>query len=294
MQTTTDIQFNKVAIIGVGLIGGSLAMILRQKQIATHIIGIGRGIKNLERAKELGVVDEFTQDIKQGVNDADIVIVATPVCSITGIIKDIIPFLKKGTIITDVGSVKQAIVKEVEKFIPEDICFVGGHPIAGTENAGVEAAFLTLFKGKKCILTPTERTDKKALWKIKSIWEAGGSNVILMDAEKHDRILAIISHLPHIVAYSLVNTVADIKDFTENILTYSAGGFKDFTRIASSPPEMWRDICLLNRDAIIDVIKRFQTDLSKLERLINDKDANGIFKEFERAKTVRDNLKTEK
>ena len=290
----SDIHFNKVAIIGVGLIGGSLAIILREKGIAKNIVGIGRGIKNLETAKKLGVVDEYTQDVKEGVKDCDLVVVATPVASIAKAIKEALPSLKKGAIVTDVGSVKKNIVDEVERFLPDTIHFVAGHPIAGTENAGVEAAFPTLFQNRKCILTPTKKTDKIVLESVKAIWEAAGSQVILMERERHDKILASVSHLPHMVAYSLVNAVADMKDLDENIITYSAGGFKDFTRIASSPPEMWRDICLLNRDAILDMIKRFKTRLSKLEMLIQAKDGQGIYEEFEMAKEVRDSLKAVK
>lgn len=287
---TKELYFNKVAIIGVGLIGGSLAIVLREKGIAKNIIGIGRGIKNLETAKKLGVVDGFTQDVKAGVKDCNLVIVATPVASIARIVKEILPSLKKGAIITDVGSVKKSIVDEIEKILPDTIHFVGGHPIAGTENAGVEAAFPTLFQNKKCILTPTKKTDKTALEKIKKIWGIAGSEVILMDAERHDKILAAVSHLPHIVAYSLVNTVSDINDFNESLVKYSAGGFKDFTRIASSPPEMWRDICLLNKGALLDVIQRFQNTLKGLEEMIKDSDGDGLQKEFEKAKAVRDGL----
>lgn len=286
------IHFNKVAIIGVGLIGGSFAIVLRQNGITKNIIGIGRGIKNLETAKRLGVVDEWTQDAKQGVKDADLIVVATPVAGIARIVQEILPSLKTGAIITDVGSVKKSILDEIEGFLPSTIHFIAGHPIAGTENAGVEAAFPALFQNRKCIITPTEKTNKEALHKIKKIWEIAGSQVVLMDALKHDKILAAVSHLPHMVAYSLVNAVADMKDFDENILNYSAGGFKDFTRIASSPAEMWRDICLLNKDAILDVIHRFQETLKKLETMIEKSDKEGLTKEFEKAKEVRDSLKT--
>ena len=294
------IHFKKVAIIGVGLIGGSLAIILREKGIAKSIVGIGRGLKNLETAKKLSVIDSYTQNVRKGVNNADLVVVAIPVASIAKVIKEALPFLKKDAIVTDVGSVKKNIVDEVEKILPDTIHFVGGHPIAGTENAGVEAAFPALFQNRRCILTPTKKTNKAALEKVKKLWEIAGSEVIVMDAEKHDKILAAVSHLPHVVAYGLVNTVSNIhvpegfnrgNDFNENIVKYSAGGFKDFTRIASSPPEMWRDICLLNKDAILDVIRRFQNTLKGLEEMIKDSDGEGLQKEFEKAKEVRDGLK---
>jgi len=290
-QGAREIHFNKVAIIGVGLIGGSLAIILREKGIAKNIIGIGRGIKNLETAKKLDVIDSYTQDVKEGVKDADLVVVAIPAASIAKVIKEALPSLKKGAIVTDVGSVKKIIVDEIGKILPDTIHFIAGHPIAGTENAGVEAAFSTLFQNIRCILTPTQKTNKAALEKIKKLWEIAGSEVILMDAEKHDKIVAAVSHLPHVVAYSLVNTVSSINDFNESIVKYSAGGFKDFTRIASSPPEMWRDICLLNKDAILDVIQRFQKTLKGLEVMIKKSDGEGLQKEFEKAKTVREGLK---
>ncbi len=293
-QKSEGIYFNKVAIIGVGLIGGSLAIIMREKGIAKNIVGIGRGLKNLETAKKLGVVDSYTQDVREGVQDADLVVAAIPVASIARVIKEALSSLKKGAIVTDVGSVKKSIIDEVEKILPDTIHFVGGHPIAGTENAGAEAAFSTLFQKRRCILTPTKKTNKAALQKVKKLWEIAGSEVIVMDADKHDKILAAVSHLPHVVAYGLVNTVSGINDFNESIIKYSAGGFKDFTRIASSPPEMWRDVCLLNKDAILDVVRRFQNTLKGLEEMIKDSDGDGLQKEFEKAKEVRDELKESK
>ncbi|MBI5286661.1 MAG: prephenate dehydrogenase/arogenate dehydrogenase family protein [Deltaproteobacteria bacterium] len=284
-----NILFKKVAIIGVGLIGGSLAMVLRKKGLANYIVGIGRGIANLEAAKRLGVVDEFTQDHKAGVKGADLVVIAIPVGSIARMVADIATSLQDGTIVTDVGSVKGPVVKEIEEKLPERVFFVGGHPIAGTEDAGVEAAFPTLFEGRKCILTPTLKTNPEALQKVRAIWGAAGSVVVLMDADRHDEMLAGISHLPHIIAYALVNTV---KGFDEGILGYSAGGFRDFTRIASSPPEMWRDICLMNRDAILDTVERFQKTLEVLKGLIEKGDGVGLFEEFMKAKGVRDAIKT--
>lgn len=282
--------FKKLTIIGVGLIGGSLAMVLRKRGMAGEIVGVGRSISNLELAVKLDVIDKFTTDPAAGVMDADLVVIATPVASIAGIVKSIAPYLKEGAIVTDVGSVKGAIVKEAEKVIHSGIHFVGGHPIAGTEESGVGAAFPTLFEKHKCILTPTAKTDKGALEKIRKVWEATGSEVILMDAEKHDSILAAVSHLPHVIAYSLVNTVDDVKEFEESILNYSAGGFRDFTRIASSSPEMWRDICLLNREAIINMIDRFERELSSLKRSIKTLDDKSLLAAFKKAKDARDSI----
>lgn len=283
-------HFNKAAIIGVGLIGGSLALAMRKKGLASTFVGVGRGLANLEAAKRLGIIDSFTHDIARGVEGADLVIVAVPVLKIADTVKAAAPRLKKGAIVTDVGSVKKAVIDAVEPVVPDGVHFVPGHPIAGTENSGSEAAFPELFIGRKCILTPTPRTDSGALEKIKALWQEAGSNVVLMDAEAHDGILAAISHLPHMIAYSLVNTVADIEQAGVDALSYSAGGFKDFTRIASSSPEMWSDICALNGDAIVKMIDNFQKRLEGLKRLIEAGDIDGLKKDFERAKVTRDSL----
>ncbi|OGP12928.1 MAG: prephenate dehydrogenase [Deltaproteobacteria bacterium GWA2_47_9] len=282
--------FKKLTVIGVGLIGGSLAMALRKKGMVGEIVGVGRSIPNLELAAKLDVIDKFTTDPAAGAIGADLVVIATPVASMAEMMKKIAPYLKEGAIVTDVGSVKGAITREAKGLLPTGVHFVGGHPIAGTEESGVCAAFPALFEKHRCILTPTVKTDKEALNKIKEIWEAAGSEVILMDAEKHDSILAAVSHLPHVIAYSLVNTVDDVKDFEESILKYSAGGFRDFTRIASSSPEMWRDICLLNREAVIDMITRFEKSLSRLKRYIKESDGHEIFKEFDKSKKARDSI----
>jgi prephenate dehydrogenase len=285
------VYLKKVTVIGMGLIGGSLAINLKEKGLAGNIVGVGRGLPNLEAAKRLGVVDSFTRDVGEGVSGADLVVVAVPAQSIMPVIKAALPHLKKGSIVTDVGSVKKAVVEEVEPLMPDGVRFVGAHPVAGTENSGVEAAFPELFEGSKCILTPTVSTDKEALEIVKRVWEEAGSHVVCMDAERHDIVLAAISHLPHMIAYSLVNTIGDIESSNEDILSYSAGGFKDFTRIASSSPEMWKDICALNRDAIVEIIGLFEKRLKELRRLIEEGDAEGLKKDFERAKRVRDSLK---
>lgn len=284
------LHFNKVAIIGVGLIGGSLALALKKKNLASSFVGVGRGIENLEAALRLGIIGSFTQDIAEGVKDADLVVIAVPVLKIAGTIKKAAPCLKKGSIVTDVGSVKAAVIEAVEPIIPKGVHFVPGHPIAGTENSGAEAAFPGLFIDRKCILTPTTKTDPEALEKIKSMWQEAGSKVVLMDAKTHDSILAAISHLPHMIAYTLVNTVADIEKAGVDALSYSAGGFKDFTRIASSSPEMWSDICALNKDPIVQMIDNFQKRLEVLKNLIEAGDVEGLKKDFERAKVTRDSL----
>ncbi len=285
------VYFDKVTIVGVGLIGGSLAITLREKGMAGTITGVGRGMENLKTARRLGVVDSFTTDICDGVEGTDLVVMAVPVRKIAPLVERILPSLKPGTILTDVGSVKGAIIRDVEPLLGKDVLFVPGHPVAGTENSGVEAAFSGLFEDRTCILTPTERTDPSALEKVKAMWEEAGSRVVMMDADTHDRILAAISHLPHMIAYSLVNTVADLEEEAGDILVFSAGGFKDFTRIASSSPEMWADICALNRDEIVTMIERFQKRLSALKDLVEKTDLDGLVKDFERAKGLRDRIR---
>ncbi|MBI5598985.1 MAG: prephenate dehydrogenase/arogenate dehydrogenase family protein [Deltaproteobacteria bacterium] len=283
--------FPKVAIIGVGLIGGSLAIALKEKKLCGSIVGVGRGLENLRAAKRLGLIDSFTRDAGKGVADADLVVVAVPVAGMAKVIKQAAAHLKKGCIVTDAGSVKGPVVKEAGRVMPEGVFFVGGHPIAGTENSGAMAAFPGLFKGRKCILTPDKNTDKNALRKVAAMWRTAGSEVVLMSAARHDRVLAAVSHLPHMIAYTLVNTVSDMDVKGGGIAKYSAGGFRDFTRIASSSPEMWRDICAANRDALIAAMERFGKRLKRLRDMIDTGDLSAVERDFSRAKRVRDRLK---
>lgn len=279
---------NRLAIIGVGLIGGSLARVLRDKGEVAEIVGIGRGEANLKKAVELGVIDRYTTDPGAGVAGADLVFLATPVCSMAALVERIAPFLAPGCVVTDGGSVKEGIVAPCERLMPAGTHFVGGHPIAGTEHAGVEASFPTLYEGRRCILTPTEQTDGDALRKVTRMWETAGSEVIIMDVLKHDRVVAAISHLPHMVAYSLVNAVEGYDRFDDSILKYSAGGFRDFTRIASSDPAMWRDIALMNRDAILEMMDFFTRYFTQLRTLVDRGDAEGMRRFFEESKESRD------
>lgn len=281
-------QSNRMAIIGVGLIGGSLARVLRNQGQVGEIVGIGRTEPNLRRAVELGVIDRYSQDPCQGVQGADLVFLATPVCSIASVLERISPFLAPGCVVTDGGSVKETIVAACERLMPEGTFFVGGHPIAGTEQSGVDASFDTLFQGKRCIVTPTDTTDEQALRRVVKMWECAGSEVVQMDAHKHDRIVAAISHLPHMVAYSLVNAVEGYDRFDESILKYSAGGFRDFTRIASSDPAMWRDIALMNGPAILEMMDFFSDYLGRLRTLVEKADAAELEKFFADSKKSRD------
>jgi prephenate dehydrogenase len=279
---------NRLAVIGVGLIGGSFARVLREKGAVAEVVGIGRGEANLKRGVELGVLDSYSLDLGEGVRGADLVFVATPVCSIPAVVAEMAPFLSPGCIVTDGGSVKEFVVSACEPLMPQGTFFVGGHPIAGTEHSGVEASFSTLYQGKRCIVTPTERTDPAALDKVVELWKIAGSSVPLMDPVQHDRMVAAISHLPHMVAYSLVNAVDGYDRFGGELLAFSAGGFRVFTRIASSDPVMWRDIALTNREAILETMDFFSGYLSRLRELVAAGDASGLEEFFRNSKQKRD------
>lgn len=291
MTANNNLYFGKVAIIGVGLIGGSLALAMREQGMTAEIVGVGRGTVNLEKAVDLGIIDSYTTDVREGVSGADLVFLAVPVLSIAGVIEAAAPALKPGAVVTDGGSVKETVLREVKKVLPPGVHFIAGHPIAGTEFSGAGAAFPSLYQGKKCILTPDADTDTAALATVRGIWEAVGSNVTEMDPKTHDAILGAVSHLPHVIAYALVNTIAGTKAQERSAIDFSGGGFKDFTRIASSSPEMWKDICLMNRTAIVEVIERFQGELETLKTHIKDGSSEGLKKDFGRAKQVRDTIK---
>ena len=286
----TEFYIEKLAIVGVGLIGGSLALALKEAGAVGQVVGIGRGRQNLETALRLGVVDSYTQDLAAGVVEADVVFLATPVQALGAVAQQAMPHLKPGAIITDGGSVKQAVIDAIEPHLRSDVHFVPGHPIAGTENSGAEAAFATLYCDRRCILTPAKKTDAAALERIRCMWQLVGSQVVIMDVEKHDRVLAAISHLPHMVAYALVNAVGSYDRYNENILEYSAGGFRDFTRIASSDPTMWRDIALTNREALIEMMEQFETFFAELKEDVAVGSGERLFEFFRRSKESRDEI----
>ena len=278
----------RLAVIGVGLIGGSLALALKAAGAVGEVVGVGRGVENLQTALRLGVVDRIETDAVAGVSEADLVFLATPVQSLGPVAAQILPAMKQGAVLTDGGSVKGAVVETIAPLVPAGVHFVPGHPIAGTEKSGAEAAFATLYRGKRCILTPPSTTAPEALALVRKTWETAGSEVVLMDVEKHDRVLAAISHLPHMVAYALVNAVGSYDRYQENILEYSAGGFRDFTRIASSDPTMWRDIAMTNRDALLEMMDQFITFFRELKEDVLSGDAERLFEFFQRSKQSRD------
>lgn len=286
------VYFRNVAIIGVGLIGGSLSKVIKSNRITDRVTGAGRGRNGLEQALSLGVIDRIADSPAEAVKDADLVVLATPVGVFEQIARQIGPLMKPGTILTDVGSVKGEMVKALESILPGHVRYVPGHPIAGKEKTGVAEASETLFKNAKCILTPTEKTDRAALDTVRGIWEAAGARVIMMDPFIHDKVFAAVSHLPHVAAYAMMCTVSDMNTGTDDYLAFSGAGFRDFTRIAASSPEMWRDICLLNRQNIVHMIERYQFSLSRLKKAIERADAKAIEKLFREASNIRKGLES--
>lgn len=285
---TTEPLFHRLAVIGTGLIGGSLALACREG-IAGRVIGLDVDQTHLQRALNLGLVDQAGA-LPTGVEGADLVILAVPVGAMTGLVRDIAPYLARGCIVTDVGSVKGDLVTQVEHEIPAGRMYVGGHPIAGTERSGPEAAKAGLFRNSLCVLTPTSRTPKEALEPVTRLWEMVGSRVVLMDPFRHDRIFALVSHLPHVVAYALMRALPDLTEEGEELLRFSAGGLRDFTRIAASDPVMWRDILLWNRKEVLEAIAGFQKMLHRFEEMISTQDEARLTEELQRVKQMRGQL----
>ncbi|MBO9427453.1 prephenate/arogenate dehydrogenase family protein [Labrenzia sp. R4_1] len=280
--------FERMALIGIGLIGSSLAQAARQRGLVKEISISTRSEATLQRAEELGLGDSYSVDAAVAVEGADLVILCVPVGANEAIAKWIAPALKKGAILTDAGSTKGSVVEQVAPHVPEGVHFIPGHPIAGTEQSGPDAGFPTLFDQRWCILTPPENTDPDALEKLKAFWQGCGSDVDLMDPKHHDLVLAIVSHLPHVIAYNIVGTADDLEAVTKSeVIKYSASGFRDFTRLAASDPTMWRDVCLNNKDAILEMLARFSEDLSALQRAIRWGDGDKLFDMFERTRSIR-------
>ncbi|OHV18415.1 prephenate/arogenate dehydrogenase family protein [Rhizobium sp. RMa-01] len=283
-----NVQFDRIALIGIGLIGSSLAYDIRRLGLAREIVVATRSPDTLKRAEELGLGDRYTTSSADAVKDADLVIVSVPVGASESVAKEIAASLKPGAIITDVGSTKASVIAQMQPHIPAGVHFIPGHPLAGTEKSGPDAGFPGLFESRWCIFTPVAGTDETALKRLRSFWEALGSKVDEMDAEHHDKVLAIVSHLPHIIAYNIVGTADDLETVTESeVIKYSASGFRDFTRLAASDPTMWRDVCLHNRDAILEMLARFSEDLAYLQRAIRWGEGDKIFELFTRTRAIR-------
>jgi prephenate dehydrogenase len=280
-------MFQKVVMAGVGLICGSLALDMRRYQVAKEIIGYGRGEANLRLAKRKGIIDAYFLDENEFPADVDFLMIGTPVETIVPLAKKFLPHLKPSCIVSDVGSVKGEIVRGMERLLPKAVHFVGGHPIAGSEQWGAQAARRDLFVGHRCILTPTEHTDRQALDKVAALWRKVGADVEIMPPELHDRLLGVISHLPHVLVYALVNALERAPVRGVDLKKYCAGGFKDFTRIASSRPELWRDICLMNRQALGRSLGDYIKYLERLHRWIGEGKGALLEKEFARAYEIR-------
>lgn len=284
----TDPHFNKVALIGIGLIGSSLARVIRREKLADTIVVNTRSAETLARARELDLGDEYYTSAAEAVRDADLVIVCVPVGACGRVAAEIAPALKAGAIVTDVGSTKRSVIEQMSPELPDTVEFLPGHPLAGTEHSGPDAGFAELFRNRWCILTPAGRSSDEAVEKLTAFWEACGSRVDTMDPDHHDKVLAIVSHLPHIIAYNIVGTADDLQTVTESeVIKYSASGFRDFTRLAASDPTMWRDICLHNKDAILEMLSRFSEDLSALQRAIRWGDGQALFDLFTRTRAIR-------
>jgi cyclohexadieny/prephenate dehydrogenase len=280
--------FERIALIGVGLIGSSLARAARRWQLAGEIVGCARKAETRETALRLGVVDRAVADPAQAADGADLVVICTPLSAYADVAERIGPVLPAESIISDVGSVKQAVIRDVGPFVPDHVHFVPGHPIAGTEKSGPEAGFAELFRDRWTILTPPPGTDREAIAKVRALWEGAGSMVEEMDPHHHDRVLAITSHLPHLIAYTIVSTAADLESGDrQEVIKFSAGGFRDFTRIAASDPVMWRDIFLNNREAVLDVLQRFNEDITALQRAIRWGEAEVLEDRFRRTREIR-------
>jgi cyclohexadieny/prephenate dehydrogenase len=281
-------HFKRVAIIGLGLIGGSLGHAIKRGKLADRVVGYAHSEATRKRAKEIGFVDEVKASAAEAAKDADLVVLCVPVGAVGPVAAEIETSLKRGAIVTDVGSVKNAIVRDAGPYIPDGVHFIPGHPIAGTEQSGPDSGFAELFDGRWCILTPVPGADRDAVAKLAAFWEACGSKIDFMEPKHHDLVLAIVSHLPHLIAYNIVGTADDLETVTESeVIKYSAGGFRDFTRLAASDPTMWRDICLNNKDAILEMLSRFSEDLSALQRMIRWGDGDGLFELFTRTRAVR-------
>ncbi len=292
--------YGRVALIGIGLIGSSMARAIRRGKLARHVACWTRSASTRDKARSLKICDSVHDRIADAVRDADLVVLCAPIGANADLAAAIAPALKAGATITDVGSVKQAVVRDVGPHVPEGVHFVPGHPVAGTEHSGPESGFADLFEGRWCILTPPPGTDRDAVERLTRFWQAMGSRVEAMDPAHHDRVLAITSHLPHLIAYTIVGTVTDLEDHLRReavedgrlverneVIKFSAGGFRDFTRIAASDPVMWRDVFLNNREAVLEMLGRFSEDLAALQRAIRWGEGEKLESWFIRTRAIR-------
>jgi cyclohexadieny/prephenate dehydrogenase len=280
--------FERAAFIGIGHIGSSLSRVIQRDRLAREIVACARRKETLDTVVRLKLADRVTTDPAEAVAGADLVVIATPLSAYAEIGKRIAPALKPGAIVTDVGSVKGAAVRDLQTVLPKNVHFIPGHPVAGTEHSGPENGFPELFEGRWCILTPLPGTDPKALEKLTALWQAAGSKIVTMDPDHHDKVLAIVSHLPHLIAYTIVGTATDLEQTLKSeVINFSASGFRDFTRIAASDPVMWRDVFLANREAVLEMLQRFTEDLTALQRAIRWGEGDKLEDLFTRTRAIR-------
>jgi len=287
-STGAPVHFDRVALIGLGLIGSSLGWVLKKKDLATEIVGHDAKPAVRAKALELGFIDRAEGDLAKAVADADLVVLCVPMLAIKPVCEAMAPHLKAGAIVTDVGSCKTMARDHMMAALPKHVHAVPGHPVAGTEHSGPEAGFPELFHQRWCILTPAPGTDAKAVRTVRNLWRQAGMNVEVMEAERHDLVLAITSHLPHLIAYTIVDTAVDLEsDIKGDVVKFAAGGFRDFTRIAASDPTMWRDVFLTNKEAVLEMLGRFLEDLSTMQRAIRKGDGPTLFDKFTRTRAIR-------
>ena len=285
---TTQPLFKRLCLIGIGLIGSSIALRVRRDGLAETIVVSTRRKETLDRARALNLGDVYTGKVSEAVLDSDCVILCTPVGSFASLGERISPHLAEGCIVTDVGSVKRSVVSQLKPHMPDNVHLVPGHPIAGTEYSGPDAGFSTLFDDRWCLLTPEKGTDEAAVKKLTDFWKGLGSWVEVMEPDHHDLVLAVTSHIPHLIAYNIVGTVSELEEVTQSeVVKFSASGFRDFTRIAASDPVMWRDVFLHNKDAVIEMLGRFSEDLSQLQRAVRNGDGDLLFEHFTKTRAIR-------
>ena len=280
--------FNKVTLIGIGLIGSSIARVIKRDKIARHLVAVAKSKKTIDTVLKLGIADSVTLDLSEAVKDADMVMLCSPLGTYKKIVREIGPNLKRGCILTDVGSVKGCVFEDIETEKLLGVNLVPAHPVAGTEYSGPEAGFEELFEGRWCVITPDKTASKESIEKICKLWKAAGSNVEIMDPNHHDQIMAITSHLPHLISYTIVGTATDLeKSLVSEVVKYSAGGFRDFTRVAASDPTMWGDIMIKNKEAVLEILQRFNEDLTALQRAIRWDEYDLIHDFFSKTRKIR-------
>ena len=291
MVTAEPQVFGRIAIVGIGLIGSAVAWATRRGRLAGTVVAYDASASVRARVRELGMAHVVAETAAEAVADADHVVLCVPVGAIGTVAADLAPHLKRGAILSDVGSVKSSVVAAVEPSLPEGVFFVPAHPVAGTEFSGPDAGFAELFENRWCILTPCDRSSEAAVEQVRALWLGFGAKVDTMNPHHHDLVLAITSHVPHLIAYNIVGTAAHLEEVSDSeVIKFSAGGFRDFTRIASSDPTMWRDVFLNNRDAVLEMLGRFSEDLSALQRMVRWGDGDGLFELFTRTRAIRSSI----